>query len=55
MSTENPKHNDPKIQALLRHSDIRVTMDHYAHLTPDNATNAATLLEGSASRSGHVT
>lgn len=43
-----------EVAALLRHSDIRVTVEHYAHLAPENVRAAVARLEGTMSRSGHV-
>lgn len=43
----------PKIQKLLRHSDIHTTM-RYAHLAPDAARSAVAYLDAIKSQSGHT-
>lgn len=42
-----------EVAALLRHSDLQVTM-RYAHLKPDSVHAAVSVLDSPPSRSGHV-
>lgn len=41
------------VATLLRHSDIRITDEHYAHLAPDNLREVVDSLGGDASRLRH--
>jgi integrase len=43
-----------EVAALLRHPDIRVTVEHYAHLAPENIRAAVARWEDTMSRSGHA-